>query len=119
MKNSITLLLILATASTFAQKTKQDVFKSIDAKTEQYSGIAHNIWEFAEVGYQETKSSALLVETLSAAGFKVENGVAGIPTAFVATYGSGKPVIAILADYDALPGVSQEAVPEIKKAEGR
>jgi aminobenzoyl-glutamate utilization protein B len=56
---------------------------------------------------------------LKQAGFKIESGVAGIPTAFVATYGSGKPVIGILGEYDALPGVSQDAVPEVKKVEGR
>jgi aminobenzoyl-glutamate utilization protein B len=119
MRNTLLLSLLLITVTSFAQKTKQDVFKAIDSKTDQYAGIAHQIWEYAEVGYQETKSSALLQETLTAAGFKVEKGVAGIPTAFVATYGSGKPVIAILAEYDALPGVSQDAVPEVKAVAGR
>ncbi len=112
-------LLAFVASSTFSQKTKQDVFKSIDSKYDQYTGVAHKIWEFSEVGYQETKSSALLQETLGQAGFAIEKGVAGIPTAFVATYGSGKPVIAILAEFDALPGVSQEAVPEQKPAAGR
>ena len=79
---------------------------------DHYADIAHQIWGFAEVGYQETKSTELLQDQLKAAGFKVEQGVAGIPTAFMATYGSGKPVIGILAEYDALPGVSQAAVPE-------
>lgn len=119
MKNLTLLLLAAVSSSVFAQKTKQDVLKSIDSKTEQYSNIAHNIWEFAEVGYQEVKSSDLLQETLTKSGFKVEKGVAGIPTAFVATYGSGKPVIAILAEFDALPGVSQDAVPEVKTVPGR
>lgn len=119
MKNLTLLLLAAVSSSVFAQKTKQDVLKSIDSKTEQYSNIAHNIWEFAEVGYQEVKSSDLLQETLTKSGFKVEKGVAGIPTAFVATYGSGKPVIAILAEFDALPGVSQDAVPEVKTIPGR
>ena len=67
------------------------------------------IWGFAEVGYQETKSSALLQQQLRAAGFQVKAGVADIPTAFVATFGSGKPVIGIVGEFDALPGLSQEA----------
>jgi aminobenzoyl-glutamate utilization protein B len=102
-----------------AQKTKTDVTRSIDDKYNEYSKIAQQIWEFAEVGYQETKSSALLQETLNKAGFKIDKGVAGIPTAFVASYGSGKPVIAILGEFDALPGVSQDAVPEIRAVPGR
>ena len=67
------------------------------------------------MGYQEEKSSALLKQTLSDAGFSIQEGVADIPTAFVASYGSGSPVIGILAEYDALPGISQDAVPERKE----
>ncbi len=81
--------------------------------------IAHSIWDWAEVGYQEVKSSALLQKELSKSGFEVEAGVAGIPTAFVATAGSGKPVIGILAEFDALPGITQDAVPERKPVEGK
>jgi aminobenzoyl-glutamate utilization protein B len=81
--------------------------------------IARSIWDLAEVGYQEVKSSALLQQELSKAGFKVEAGVAGIPTAFVATAGSGKPVIGILAEFDALPGITQDAVPERKPIAGK
>ena len=73
--------------------------------------MARQIWEWAEVGYQEKKSSALLADALQAGGFRVERGVAGIPTAFVATIGSGRPVIGILGEYDALPGLSQQAEP--------
>ena len=87
---------------------------SLDTKAPAYAGIAKQIWGFAEVGYQETKSSALLQEQLRAAGFTVESGVAEIPTAFVATFGSGKPVIGILGEFDALPGLSQDAVPSPK-----
>jgi len=115
----VILFFLLIPIVTFSQKTKEDVAKSIDAGYDKYTAVAKKIWEFAEVGYQETKSSALLQETLSQAGFKIEKGVAGMPTAFVATYGSGKPVIGILGEFDALPGVSQDAVPEVKKVEGR
>jgi aminobenzoyl-glutamate utilization protein B len=119
MKNYFLLFFLLSSVLVFAQKTKQDVMKSIDAGYDQYTQVANKIWEYAEVGYQETKSSALLQETLSQAGFKIEKGVAGMPTAFIASYGTGKPVIGILGEYDALPGVSQDAVPELKKVEGR
>lgn len=99
-----------------AQKKTEDVLKKLDSKSEVYGGIAQNIWELAEMGYQEEKSSALLQETLSVEGFTIKKGVAGIPTAFIAEYGSGAPVIAIMGEYDALPGLSQEAVPEKKSA---
>ena len=108
------LIIIFNCFTAQAQKTKPEVIKAIDSKYDQYSGIAHKIWEYAEVGFQETQSSALLQATLSKEGFKVESSVAGMPTAFTATYGSGKPVIGILGEFDALPGVSQEAMPELK-----
>lgn len=118
MKKVIYLFLLSSTFA-WAQKTKQEVIKSIDSGYDSYTAVANKIWQFAEVGFQETKSSALLQETLSQAGFKIEVGIAGMPTAFIASYGSGKPVIGILGEFDALPGVSQDAVPEVKKVEGR
>lgn len=75
----------------------------------RFGRIADAIWSFAELGLQEYKSSALLISELEREGFRVEKGLAGMPTCFVATYGSGKPVIGILAEYDALPMVSQKA----------
>ncbi|MGA1379686.1 MAG: M20 family metallopeptidase, partial [Chitinophagaceae bacterium] len=84
-----------------------------------YRDIALQIWNYAELGYKEVKSSALLVETLRKEGFTLETGVAEIPTAFVATYGSGQPVIGILAEFDALPGLAQEAVAEKKSIQGK
>ncbi|NJN42782.1 MAG: amidohydrolase [Flammeovirgaceae bacterium] len=119
MKKYLVFLLVAATLSVSGQKTKDEVAKSIDARSSDYSAIAQKIWEFAEVGFQETKSSALLQETLKKEGFTIQQGVADMPTAFVATYGSGKPVIGILGEFDALPGVSQDAVPEKKEVEGR
>lgn len=73
--------------------------------------VNRSIWELAEVGLQEQRSSALLVDRLRDEGFEVETGIAGLPTAFVASYGSGEPVIALLAEYDALPGMSQKVAP--------
>jgi aminobenzoyl-glutamate utilization protein B len=97
-------------ASVSAQRDdRAGLLRSIDAKRESYAATAKQIWAFAEVGYQETKSSALLQQQLRVAGFDVSAGVAGIPTAFVATVGSGKPVIGIVGEFDALPGLSQEA----------
>ena len=84
---------------------------SIQANYDAYKKIALSIWDYAELGYKERKSSALLQSTLKDNGFAVEAGVAGMPTAFVATYGSGSPVIGILAEYDALPGLAQANSP--------
>jgi aminobenzoyl-glutamate utilization protein B len=91
----------------------------IQSKYEEYKKTALQIWDYAEVGYKEVKSTALLQKALQDNGFTIEAGVAGIPTAFVATYGSGKPVIGILAEYDALPGLAQQAVPEKSVIDGK
>lgn len=93
-------------------KEKTAMISYLDQHTAAYDTIAKKIWGYAEPGYLEEKSSALLQSTLQQQGFQVKAGIAGIPTAFEASYGSGEPVIAILAEYDALPGLSQEAVPE-------
>jgi aminobenzoyl-glutamate utilization protein B len=119
MNKVLFISLFLGSVVSYSQKTKQEIIKSIDGQSELYGGIAHQIWEFAEVGYQEVRSSALLQKTLKDAGFTVQPGVADMPTAFLASYGQGKPVIAILGEFDALPGVSQDAVPEPKQVEGR
>ena len=97
---------------TFCQAT--DVIESLDSKKDHYTEIAQQIWHFAELGYLEEKSSNTLKSLLSDNGFTIQSGVAEIPTAFEATYGSGSPVIGILAEFDALPGVSQDATPEKK-----
>jgi aminobenzoyl-glutamate utilization protein B len=101
----------VSAAAVSAQRAddKTALAQRIDAKRDHYAAVAKEIWGFAEVGYQEVKSSALLQQELKAAGFQVRAGVADIPTAFVATYGSGKPVVAIIGEFDALPGLSQEA----------
>src|SRR6476620_4024127 len=110
---------IVAAAPLGAQANKRPdntnaILASIDAHSAHYADVAHQIWGFAELGYQETKSSALLQSELGKAGFKVNAGIADMPTAFTAEYGSGKPVIAIIGEYDALPGLSQDATPEQK-----
>lgn len=115
----LTFLMMALSFSVIGQKTKKDVIKAIDSRQSEYSTIARQIWGYAEVGFQETRSSALLMETLSNNGFKIEAGVGGMPTAFIASYGQGKPVIAILGEFDALPGVAQDAVPQKKPIEGQ
>lgn len=75
---------------------------------EKFGKISDSIWSFAELGMQEFKSSKLLADTLEEAGFTVEREAAGMPTCFVASYGSGKPVIGILGEFDALPMISQQ-----------
>ncbi len=107
------LILGLSVAAVSAQSPSADdratLFRGIEAKREKYASVAKEIWGYAEVGFQEQKSSALLQRELRAAGFTVKAGVADMPTAFVATFGSGKPVIGIVGEFDALPGLSQEA----------
>ncbi len=100
----------LLPAIMMGQARYDKILSQIDQQANTYNAVAQKIWSWAEMGYQETQSSALLQETLASAGFAIEKGVAQIPTAFVATYGSGSPVIAILGEYDALPGLSQKAV---------
>jgi aminobenzoyl-glutamate utilization protein B len=93
---------------------RRQIVEGIEAKGRTYADVALQIWNFAETGYHEEKSSALLASELEKAGFSVQRGVAEIPTAFVASYGKGGPVIAFVGEYDALPGLSQQAVPEKK-----
>lgn len=117
MKKSLLLsaIFIISTAA-FSQKKPADVLKKLDQQTLKYSEIAQEIWRLAEMGYQEKQSSALLQQTLSEAGFTIQTGVADIPTAFIAEYGTEGPVIAILGEYDALPGLSQKAIPSKESA---
>jgi aminobenzoyl-glutamate utilization protein B len=96
-----------------------DIINFVDSRYEQTTGLARDLWEFAEVGYQEVKSSALIKKALAAEGFEIDSGLAGIPTAFVATFGTEGPVIGILAEYDALPGINQDDVPIRSPIEGK
>ncbi|MGI9546916.1 MAG: amidohydrolase [Flavobacteriaceae bacterium] len=117
MRNVCTWICLLFVVAINAQSESQ-IMEELDSKSDSYAQIAEEIWHWAEMGYLEKKSSALLQETLRKEGFSIKTGVAGIPTAFIAEYGSGTPVIAILGEYDALPGLSQEAIPEKKSAGG-
>lgn len=109
-----------AFAAPLTDADRAAILANVAAGTPQMDKAALDIWKFAEVGFQETKSSALLQQQLKAAGFTVEAGVAGMPTAFIARYRSGAgPVIGILAEFDALPGLAQQAVPELAPIEGQ
>jgi aminobenzoyl-glutamate utilization protein B len=90
---------------------KKAAFEWIDKNRERLIEISDAIWDYAELGFVEFKSAKLLADELESHGFEVERGVAEIPTAFVATWGSGKPVIGINGEYDALPGISNKVVP--------
>lgn len=107
---SAILLPLLAPAQ--ATNPHQQLAALVDRNSAEYIQASKTIWGYAELGYHETKSSELLQHHLQDAGFHIEAGVAGEPTAFIASYGSGKPVIAILGEFDALPALSQAAVPE-------
>ena len=101
-------LLLLNSQNSFAGK---DLKQNINTHQEQFEQVALKIWDFAEVGYQEYKSSALLKQQLLKEGFSIKENIANIPTAFIAEYGNGSPVIAILGEFDALPGMAQSASP--------
>lgn len=118
MRTLFLITLALLHFSMLAQEAeKRKVIQKIQHRENQYGQLANQIWRLAEVGYKEKQSSALLQETLRKAGFSIEPGVADIPTAFAATFGQGKPVIGIMAEYDALPGMSQDSIP-IKRSLG-
>ena len=90
--------------------SKEDALRWISKNRSKLIKISDEIWKFAEVGLQEYRSSSLLARELETSGFTVQRELVGIPTAFVASYGKGKPVIGILGEYDALPGLSQKPI---------
>lgn len=98
-------------------KEEMKVIKTLQAQFGNYHDMAHEIWDLAELGFMEEESVKILSGSLEKAGFKVEHGVAGMPTAFIASYGSGKPVIGLLAEYDALPGMSQKPIAKYEPRE--
>ena len=92
-------------------KNKQAVIASVEKHEKELIRISDEIWGLAETAFEETKSAEILASYAEKQGFTVERGVAGMPTAFVATYGSGSPVISVLGEFDALPGLSQKTEP--------
>jgi len=112
--SAIILAATLFPTAAFGQQSArhQQILELVDQHAAHFSAASRTIWEYAELGYQEEKSSTLLQSELQAAGFRVQASVADQPTAFVASYGQGQPVIGILGEFDALPGLSQAATPD-------
>ena len=111
----ILLSLLLTTNLVLSQKKlnklKSEIVNSVENHSENLINISDQIWGLAETAFNEHKSSKILSDYAEENGFTVEKGVAGMPTAFVATYGQGKPVIGVLGEFDALPGLSQKTEP--------
>ena len=105
------ILIFFSCFNIFSQEIYSEIISSINNNKDRYQDTAMSIWELAELGYQEYESSEILQILLEDEGFFIEKGVADIPTAFIASYGSGSPEIAILGEYDALPGLSQKSTP--------
>jgi aminobenzoyl-glutamate utilization protein B len=105
--------LLIATTTILSAADNDSVLARVAAHADRFGAVSRQIWEAAELGFHETKSSALLQQELTANGFQVQAGVANMPTAFTATFGSGKPVIVIMGEFDALPGLSQKDAPAI------
>jgi len=116
MKKILALLLLIGAVPGLAQKVKPNpnkdaVIKSVEKHQQELTGLSDKIWAYAETALKEYKSSKELADFAEAQGFSVKRGVAGMPTAFTAEFGSGKPVIGIMGEFDALPGISQKAQP--------
>tara|TARA_B100001250_G_scaffold200502_1_gene171924 strand:+ start:3081 stop:4526 length:1446 start_codon:yes stop_codon:yes gene_type:complete len=114
-KSISTLVLILLTNNIFSD----DILNSIENHKVRFENVALEIWEYAELGYQENQSSNLLAKSLEDEGFVINKGLGGIPTAFIAEFNNGGPIIGILGEFDALPGLAQTTSPfkEIKNNE--
>lgn len=115
-KFTLILFLLSSVTPLFAQSkklssNKQSIIQSVDKNRNDYTKMSDAIWAYAETALKEHKSSKLLADYAEEKGFRVKRGVAGMPTAFTAEFGSGKPVIGIMGEYDALPGISQKAQP--------
>jgi aminobenzoyl-glutamate utilization protein B len=104
-------LFLLSPAEATEIKNKEEAVASIEKRKAEMIKLSNQIWAFAETALREHKSSKALADYAEQQGFKVERGVAGMPTAFIATYGQGRPIIGILGEFDALPGISQKATP--------
>jgi len=108
-------MILFVSITSFAQKemskNKKALLTSVEKHKNELIKISDEIWGLAETAFEETKSAEILASYAEKNGFTVERGVAEMPTAFVATYGSGSPVISVLGEFDALPGISQKATP--------
>ncbi len=99
-------------AAQSATGLKAEAISAINGRADALTALSQQVWEFAETALRETKSAAVLADYAEKQGFHVTRGVGGLPTAFTAEFGQGKPIIGIMGEYDALPGISNKAVPE-------
>ena len=115
MKNFLPILILMLSYGSInaqsANKLKKELLNSINQKSDELITISDNIWQAAEVAFREEKSAEYLMAYARQNGFDVDSDLAGMPTAFTATYGEGSPVIGIIGEFDALPGLSQTTVP--------
>lgn len=111
MYKKYNLFVLLLTSFFSFNANSSSIEQSIQDHKKTFSKVALKIWSHAEMGYQEFKSSSLLADELEKEGFKITKGVAGIPTAFIAEYGLSGPIIGILGEFDALPGLAQSTSP--------
>src|SRR5262245_27552124 len=98
-------------AAADGKQNKEEAVASIEKQKPELVSLSDQVWRFAETALRETRSSKALADYAERQGLEVKRGVAGMPTAFVASYGQGRPIIGILGEYDALPGISQKAQP--------
>ena len=118
-KTRITFDSTLLTLWSLTSQANEGVISSIETRSQQLTDLSDLIWDLAEVGYQETRSSEALKSASSTQGFSIGSGVTDMPTVFVASFGSGEPIIAVMGEFDALPGISQAAVPFERKIEDK
>jgi len=118
MRSLISFLFLLLTACSYVaaqskklNPNKDAIVKSVDKHQTELTKLSDEVWAYAETALRENKSSKTLADYAEAQGFRVKRGVAKMPTAFIAEYGSGKPIIGIMGEFDALPGISQKAQP--------
>ncbi len=116
MRTILLLLIVVTSLSSFAQQpnispNKKSVLSSVEKHQQELINLSNQVWGFAEIAMRENKSAKVLADYAETQGFRVTRGVAKIPTAFIAEFGSGKPIIGILGEFDALPGLSQKAQP--------
>ena len=117
MKRNIIVLLLFANIAVTAQKkpkinaNKKVAIAGVDAKAKELTTLSDKIWSFEEVAFQEKQSAAALMDYAEKQGFKITKNIGDIATAFTAEYGSGRPIIGIMGEFDALPGLSQKPVP--------
>ena len=117
MRKLVALVFISYSSFVFAQSSKKftgnkaSVIASIDKHEKELIGLSDKIWAFAETALKETQSAKLLADYAEQQGFKVTRNVAGLSTGFIAEYGTGKPIIGVMGEFDALPGLSQKASP--------